>query len=73
MKVGKGLDLCCGEKERETGGGRLLLRWIVCEADALCDVALQAFYGGLEKSLFVFVEVVEWVVGLLCPRSLMHR
>jgi hypothetical protein len=62
----------CGEKERETDGGRLLLRWVVCEADALCDVTLQPFDAGLEKGLFVLIEVGKWVVGLLRPGSLFH-
>ena len=57
-------------KEGEAGGGRLLLRWVVCEADAFCDVTLQAFYGSLEEDLFVLVEIGEWVVGLLCSGSL---
>jgi hypothetical protein len=57
-------------KEGETGGGRLLLRRVVCEADAFGDVALQAFYAGLEEGLFVLVEAGEWVVGLLCSGSL---
>lgn len=57
-------------KEGETGGGRLLLWWVVCEADALCNVTLQAFHTGLEKGLFVLVEVGEWVIGLLCSGSL---
>jgi hypothetical protein len=57
-------------KEGETGWGRLLLRWVVCEADAFCDVTLQAFYASFEEGLFVLVEVGEWVVGLLCSGSL---
>lgn len=50
--------------------GRLLLRWVMREGDALCDIALQPFYTGLEKRLFVLVEAGEWVVGFLCSGGL---
>lgn len=46
-------------------GGRLLLRWVVGEADALCDIALKSFYTSLEEGLFVIIEVGEWVIDLL--------
>lgn len=39
--------------------------WVVREADALCDVALQAFDAGFEERLFVLVEVCKWVLGFL--------
>jgi len=45
--------------------GGLLLRWVVREADAFCDVALQAFYTGLEEGLFAVVEAGEGVVDFL--------
>jgi len=45
--------------------GRLLLGWVVGEVYALCDVALQAFYTGLEEGLLVVVEVCEGVECLL--------
>jgi hypothetical protein len=44
--------------------GRLLLRWVVREGDPLGDIALQAFYTGLEECLFILIEVAEWVVCL---------
>ena len=44
--------------------GRLLLGWVVREGDALGDIALQAFYTGLEECLFILIEVAEWVVCL---------
>lgn len=50
--------------------GRLLLRWVVCEADALCDIALQAFYASLKECLFALVEVGQGVVCLLCAGGL---
>jgi hypothetical protein len=37
-----------GETGGRIGMGRLLLGWVVGEVYALCDVALQAFYAGLE-------------------------
>ncbi len=40
------------------------------EGDALCNVALQAFYSGLEESLFAVVEVCEWVERLLSTAGL---
>ena len=50
--------------------GRLLLRWVVREADAFCDVAFQAFYASFEERLFAVVEVGEWVVDFLGARCL---
>jgi hypothetical protein len=50
--------------------GRLLLRWVVCEADAFCNIALQAFYASLEECLFALVEVGKGVVCLLCAGGL---
>jgi len=52
-------------EKRRAGRGRLLLRWVVGEADTLCDVALETFHTGLEESLLVIIEVCEWVVNLL--------
>jgi len=50
--------------------GRLLLRWVVREGDALGDIALQAFYTGLEECLFILIEVAEWVVCLFSSSGL---
>lgn len=64
--------LGCGQGKGQTDGwvGRLLLRWVMREANAFCDVALQAFYTGLEECLFVLVEIGEWVLGFLCSGCL---
>ena len=50
--------------------GRLLLRWVVREGDALGDIALQAFYTGLEECLFILIEVAEWVLCLFSSGGL---
>jgi hypothetical protein len=39
-------------RKGESGGGRLLLGWVMGEADTLRDIALQAFYSRFEKGLF---------------------
>jgi len=41
-----------GGRERESGGGRLLLGWVVGKADTLRDIALQAFYSCFEEGIF---------------------
>ncbi len=57
-----------GEKERRVE--ILLLGWVVCEGDSFGDIALQAFYTGLEKCLLVLIEVGEWVLCLFSSSSL---
>jgi hypothetical protein len=42
----------------------------VREGDALGDIALQAFYTGLEECLFILIEVAEWVVCLFSSSGL---
>jgi hypothetical protein len=62
----------CRGKGKERQKGKLLLGWVVGEADALCDVALQALYTGLKEDLLVLVEVCEWVQGFLCSGGLFN-
>jgi hypothetical protein len=64
-----GREECRGNR-KERQEGKLLLGWVVREADALCDVALQALYTGLKEDLFVLVEVCEWVQGFLSSGGL---
>jgi hypothetical protein len=49
---------------------RLLLWWVVGECDTLGDIALEALDASLQKGLFVFVEVFEWVLDSLDTGSL---
>ena len=69
--------LCCflkrGVQSKPTKGkqrGKLLLGWVVREFNTLGDVALQAFYTGLEEGLLVIIDVCEWVYGLLSTAGL---
>lgn len=59
------------QKKQRIGGGRLLLRWVVGEADTLCDIALESFYTSLEEGLFVIIEVGEWVIDFLYTACLL--
>ena len=58
------------KQRKERYRGRLLLGWVVREADTLFDVAFQAFYTGFEKDLLILVEVCEWVQGFLSSAGL---
>jgi hypothetical protein len=58
------------KEQMENTRGRLLLWWVVGECDTLGDVALEAFDASLEKSLFVVIEVCEWVLDFLDTGSL---
>jgi len=58
------------QTEKERLRGKLLLGWVVCEVDTLLDVALEAFYAGLEEDLLARVEVWEWVEGFFSSGGL---